>query len=49
MTYKNIHFFGDKAFEGGNDWELYSDPRTIGHAVENPDHTARLVKELFGL
>jgi phosphomannomutase len=47
IEYKNIHFFGDKAFPGGNDWELYDDPRTIGHAVDNPEHTMRLLKELF--
>jgi phosphomannomutase len=47
IEYKNIHFFGDKAFPGGNDWELYEDPRTIGHAVDNPEHTMRLLKELF--
>ncbi|OAA33771.1 phosphomannomutase [Moelleriella libera RCEF 2490] len=47
IQYKNIHFFGDKAFEGGNDWEIYSDPRTIGHAVKSPDDTLRLLKELF--
>ncbi|QPH01326.1 Phosphomannomutase 1 [Epichloe festucae Fl1] len=49
IAYKNIHFFGDKAFEGGNDWEIYSDPRTIGHAVKSPEDTIRIVKELFDL
>ncbi|KKY29147.1 putative phosphomannomutase [Phaeomoniella chlamydospora] len=49
VNYKKIHFFGDKCFKGGNDHEIYEDPRTIGHAVENPDHTLRLLKELFDL
>ncbi|OAA43230.1 phosphomannomutase [Metarhizium rileyi] len=49
IEYKNIHFFGDKAFEGGNDWEIYSDPRTIGHAVNSPDDTLNILKELFGV
>lgn len=49
ITYSTIHFFGDKAYEGGNDWEIYSDPRTIGHAVEDPADTMRQVKELFDL
>ncbi|KAG5982474.1 Phosphomannomutase 1 [Claviceps digitariae] len=49
ITYKNIHFFGDKAFEGGNDWEIYSDSRTIGHAVKSPEDTIRILKELFDL
>ena len=49
VSYKNIHFFGDKAFEGGNDWEIYSDDRTIGHAVKSPEDTIRILKELFDL
>ncbi|KAL2415718.1 Phosphomannomutase [Exophiala dermatitidis] len=47
INYKNIHFFGDKAFPGGNDWEIYNDPRTIGHAVTGPEDTMRQLKELF--
>ncbi|ETN38680.1 uncharacterized protein HMPREF1541_06717 [Cyphellophora europaea CBS 101466] len=49
IEYKNIHFFGDKAFEGGNDWEIYSDERTIGHSVKNPEDTIRILKETFGI
>ncbi|OAL34474.1 hypothetical protein AYO20_06317 [Fonsecaea nubica] len=49
IKYKNIHFFGDKAFKGGNDWEIYSDPRTIGHAVKGPEDTMAQLKELFDL
>lgn len=26
--FDEIHFFGDKTFEGGNDFELFSSPRT---------------------
>ncbi|KAF2440873.1 eukaryotic phosphomannomutase [Karstenula rhodostoma CBS 690.94] len=47
VEYKVIHFFGDKAYEGGNDWEIYSDPRTIGHAVKDPEDTYRQLKDLF--
>ncbi|KAI8632555.1 eukaryotic phosphomannomutase [Xylariaceae sp. FL1651] len=47
IEYKTIHFFGDKAFKGGNDWEIYSDPRVTGHAVKDPDDTMRILKELF--
>jgi phosphomannomutase len=46
-TYTTIHFFGDKTFEGGNDYEIYEDPRTIGHSVINPDDTAVQLKKLF--
>ncbi|KAI8935924.1 Phosphomannomutase 1 [Plenodomus lindquistii] len=47
VVYKNIHFFGDKAYEGGNDWEIYSDSRTIGHKVKNPDDTYAQLQELL--
>ena len=47
IDYKNIHFFGDKAFEGGNDWEIYQDDRTIGHSVKGPEDTIRILKETF--
>lgn len=49
IEYKTIHFFGDKSFPGGNDWEIYSDPRTEGHAVSGPDDTMKQLKELFQL
>jgi phosphomannomutase len=47
LTYDKIHFFGDKAYEGGNDWEIYSDERTIGHKVTNPDDTYAQLQELL--
>lgn len=47
VEYTTIHFYGDKAYEGGNDWEIYSDERTVGHAVKDPDDTYRQLKELF--
>ena len=49
IDYKHIHFFGDKAFPGGNDWEIYDDKRTIGHAVKNPEETMKIVKKIFEL
>lgn len=48
-NFKEIHFFGDKTFKGGNDYEIYEDSRTIGHAVNSPDDTVRILKELFKL
>ncbi|KAJ3514193.1 hypothetical protein NLJ89_g2512 [Agrocybe chaxingu] len=45
--FEEIHFFGDKTYKGGNDYEIYIDPRTIGHSVENPAQTIQLLKELF--
>lgn len=47
--FKEIHFFGDKSYKGGNDYEIYNDPRTIGHAVNSPDDTIKILKELFNL
>ncbi|CAN9101655.1 unnamed protein product [Alternaria alternata] len=47
VVYDKIHFFGDKAYEGGNDWEIYSDERTIGHKVKNPDDTYAQLQELL--
>ncbi|KAI9747184.1 MAG: Phosphomannomutase [Lichina confinis] len=47
VKYDTIHFFGDKTFEGGNDYEIYSHPRVTGHSVTGPDETAKMVKELF--
>lgn len=49
ISYTTIHFFGDKTFEGGNDYEIYTDPRTIGHAVQNPEETMAEIKKTFHL
>uniref|UniRef100_A0AAY4C3X3 Phosphomannomutase n=3 Tax=Denticeps clupeoides TaxID=299321 RepID=A0AAY4C3X3_9TELE len=46
-SYRTIHFFGDKTSPGGNDHEIYSDPRTVGHAVSCPEDTQRICQELF--
>ncbi|KAJ3576472.1 hypothetical protein NP233_g407 [Leucocoprinus birnbaumii] len=45
--FEEIHFFGDRCIPGGNDYEIYADPRTIGHAVTSPADTIRIIKELF--
>jgi len=49
VKYTEIHFFGDKTFKGGNDFEIYNDSRTIGHAVANPDETYAELKKIFNL
>lgn len=48
-NYKEIHFFGDKTEAGGNDHEIFEDPRTIGHKVETPHDTRRILTELLQL
>ncbi|KAJ2520059.1 Phosphomannomutase 1, partial [Coemansia sp. RSA 2049] len=45
--FTKIHFFGDKTFKGGNDWEIYNHDDTIGHSVKNPEETEAIVKDLF--
>ncbi|KAF8924981.1 Phosphomannomutase, partial [Haplosporangium bisporale] len=46
-NFKTIHFFGDKTFKGGNDYEIYVDSRVTGHAVTSPEDTEKILKELF--
>jgi phosphomannomutase len=45
--YQDIHFFGDKCFKGGNDIEIYEHKRVIGHSVDGPHDTAKIVRELL--
>ncbi|XP_068100755.1 phosphomannomutase 2 [Hyperolius riggenbachi] len=42
-----IYFFGDKTMPGGNDYEIYSDSRTIGHTVTSPEDTRKICEDLF--
>ncbi|XP_013188226.1 phosphomannomutase [Amyelois transitella] len=48
-NFEEIHFFGDKTEAGGNDHEIYNDPRTIGHRVTSPDDTKQQLKECLKL
>lgn len=45
--FNEIHFFGDKTYKGGNDFEIYESERTVGHTVTSPDDTATQCKSLF--
>jgi phosphomannomutase len=45
--FKEIHFFGDKTFKGGNDYEIYEDSRTVGHSVKSPQDTIEQVKQVL--
>ena len=47
VKFDKIHFFGDKTFVGGNDYEIYEDKRVIGHSVKDPQDTMRILRELF--
>lgn len=45
--FQEIHFFGDKTYKGGNDFEIYESARTVGHTVTSPEDTAEQCKSLF--
>jgi len=45
--FDEIHFFGDKTFEGGNDFEIFSHPSVIGHTVTGPEDTMQQCRNLF--
>ncbi|KAI0491392.1 hypothetical protein KFK09_025652 [Dendrobium nobile] len=45
--FPEIHFFGDKTYKGGNDFEIYESERTVGHTVTSPDDTAEQCKLHF--
>lgn len=47
--FDEVHFFGDKTFEGGNDFEIFTHPRVIGHTVAGPDDTMAQCRQIFGL
>ncbi|KAI5295100.1 Phosphomannomutase [Ascosphaera acerosa] len=49
VDYTTIHFFGDKTFKGGNDYEIFEDERTIGHTVTGPEDTMKQLREIFNL
>uniref|UniRef100_A0A8C1TW41 Phosphomannomutase n=1 Tax=Cyprinus carpio TaxID=7962 RepID=A0A8C1TW41_CYPCA len=36
-----------EGLDGGNDYEIFEDPRTIGFTVCSPEDTARLCREMF--
>lgn len=45
--YSDIHFFGDKTFEGGNDFEIFSSDLTSGHTTTGPEDTMAQCRALF--
>jgi len=46
-NYDKIHFFGDKTYKGGNDYEIFIHPNVEGHTVENPEQTIEILRELI--
>ncbi|KAL9686667.1 hypothetical protein QQ045_031060 [Rhodiola kirilowii] len=45
--FKEIHFFGDKTYKGGNDHEIFETERTVGHTVTSPDDMLERCTALF--
>jgi phosphomannomutase len=46
-AYEEVHFFGDKTFPGGNDYEIFSHPSVVGHTVTSPEDTVAQCTALF--
>lgn len=42
-----IHFFGDKTFEGGNDYEIFIDNRVKGHSVQSYKDTIHICQSIL--
>ena len=45
--FDTIHFFGDKTYPGGNDYEIFNDSRVIGHTVTSPEDTISQLGEFL--
>lgn len=45
--YEEIHFFGDKTSPGGNDYEIFTDPRTVGHSVSTYNDTIAILEKMI--
>lgn len=45
--YDEIHFFGDKTMEGGNDYEIFNHPDVIGHTTDSPKNTMAQCLSIF--
>lgn len=45
--FEEIYFFGDKTFKGGNDYEIFTDSRTVGYSVTSPADTAKILRDVF--
>ena len=46
--YEEIHFVGDRVEPGGNDYEIYSDKRVVGHRTSGYKETENIITNLLG-
>ena len=44
--YEQIHYFGDKYEENGNDSIIINDPSVIGHPVSSPEYTIDILSDM---
>ncbi len=47
QSFDEIHFFGDKTYEGGNDHEIFTCDKVIGHTVTSPEDTMAQCRALW--
>ncbi|XP_047953892.1 phosphomannomutase-like [Salvia hispanica] len=45
--FQEVHFFGDKTYKGGNDYEIFESERTNGHTVTSPEDIINQCTKLF--
>jgi phosphomannomutase len=45
INYNEIHYFGDKYDKNGNDYNIINDKKVIGHPVNNPNDTIKIIKD----
>ena len=43
--FSDIFFYGDKTYDGGNDYEIFNDSRVKGRTTLGPDDTIELVSQ----
>lgn len=47
LGYDQIHYFGDKFSNDGNDYKLLNHPNVIGHPVRSPEDTYKQLSDLL--
>lgn len=45
--FTEVHFFGDKTYPGGNDFEIFTSDATQGHSVTDPLDTVRQLQAII--
>jgi len=45
--YDEVYFFGDKTYQGGNDYEIFEAERTKGNTVTSPEDTKTQCTKIF--